>query len=221
MVDDPDGAVVAARLSDELVARADPRRAVPMVRYMRDQFPFLGVMAAGQAAAWRAAMAELPRSLPEPVVSDAAQLLWERPEREHQYLGCRLVNRHVESRSSPAASIAFVGTLRRLITTKPWWDTVDSLAIHAVGGLVRRHPELRRTMDIWLAGADLWLARAALLHMNRWKTDTDRNWLFAACLARAGDTDFFVRRPSAGRCANTARSTSRRSWRSSTIMPPT
>lgn len=188
-----DGASLAARLSDELVARADPVRAEPLVRYMRNQFPFLGVMAADQAAAWRAATVDMPRSLPEPAVVEAARLLWNRPEREHQYLGCRLVNRHVEARSSRATG-GFMDTLTWLVTTKPWWDTVDILAIHAVGGLVRRYPALRSTMDLWLASADPWLTRSALLHMNRWKADTDGEWLFSACVARSGDRDLFIRK---------------------------
>ena len=81
-----------------------------------------------------------------------------------------------------------------LLTDKPWWDTVDSLASHAVGALVARHRELRPRMDAWLAGDDLWLVRSALLHMLGWKAATDAGWLFAACLARADHPDFFVRK---------------------------
>jgi 3-methyladenine DNA glycosylase AlkD len=188
----PDAAEVVDRIATELAARADPSKAGPMARYMRDQFSFLGVMSAGQKDAWRAAMAGLPRRLPEPVAVSAALSLWDRPEREHQYLACTLVNRHAESRDG--ASAAFLDTLEALITTKPWWDTVDALATRGVGAVVRRHGGLRPVMDRWLAGDDLWLARSALLHMNRWKGDADRGWLFDACLARAADTDFFVRK---------------------------
>jgi 3-methyladenine DNA glycosylase AlkD len=179
------------RLLGELRRRADPERAAPMRAYMRDQFPFLGVAAPGQRAAWRAATHDGPRRLPEAVVADAAAALWSQPEREPQYLGCTLVNRHAASSS---ATPGFLAVVERLLTTKPWWDTVDALAIHAAGDLVRRHPELRRDMERWLHGEDLWLARAALLHMNRWRAATDRDWLFAACLARATDTDFFIRK---------------------------
>jgi 3-methyladenine DNA glycosylase AlkD len=189
----PDADEIVGRISSELAARADPARAEPMARYMRDQFAFLGVMSAGQKDAWRAAMAGVPRRLPEPVVVSAALALWNRAEREHQYLACTLVNRHAES-SHGGASAAFLDTLEALITTKPWWDTVDLLATRGVGAVVRRYPELRPVMDRWLAGDDLWLARSALLHMNRWKADADRDWLFGACLARADETDFFVRK---------------------------
>jgi 3-methyladenine DNA glycosylase AlkD len=189
------GAEVADRIAVALARRADADRAGPMARYMRDQFPFLGVMAPAQRDAWREVAADLPRPLPEPLVVEAAQALWGRPEREHQYLACTLVNRHttVPARA-PSATPAMLDTVEGLLTTKPWWDTVDSLATHAVGALVARHRELRPRMDAWLAGGDRWLVRSALLHMNGWKAATDADWLFAACLARADHPDFFVRK---------------------------
>jgi 3-methyladenine DNA glycosylase AlkD len=187
----PDAAALVDRIAAELAARADPERAGPMARYMRDRFPFLGVMSAGQKDAWRAATAGLPRRLPEPVVVEAALALWARPEREHQHLGSTLADRHAEA-GEPTP--AFLSTLEALITTKSWWDTVDALATHGVGAVVQRHPDLRSEMDRWLAGDDMWLARSALLHMNRWKAGADQAWLFDACLARAGDRDFFVRK---------------------------
>jgi 3-methyladenine DNA glycosylase AlkD len=186
---------LADRIAAELAARADPARAAPMARYMRDQFPFLGVMAPAQQDAWRAATAGLPARLPGPVVVEAALALWVRPQREHQYLACRLVNRHARTPArAPDASVGFLDTVEVLLTTRPWWDTVDALATHAAGDLVRHHPELRQRMDAWLAGDDLWLTRSALLHMNGWKAATDVDWLFAACLARADHTDFFIRK---------------------------
>jgi 3-methyladenine DNA glycosylase AlkD len=180
------------RITRELAQRADRDRAGPMAAYMRNQFPFLGIPAPAQKQAWRAAIAGLPRALPEPVVSAAATRLWERPEREHQYLACMLVNRHA---AAAAATFSFLDVVEQLIVTKPWWDTIDSLATHAVGDLVHRHrAEGRPRMDRWLASDDLWLRRSALLHMNRWRSATDSEWLFAACLSRAEERDFFIRK---------------------------
>jgi 3-methyladenine DNA glycosylase AlkD len=179
------------RITRELAQRADPDRAGHMAAYMRNQFAFLGIPAPAQKQAWRAAIAGLPRALPEPVVAAAATRLWERPEREHQYLACLLVNRHA---ATAAATFSSLDVVEHLIVTKPWWDTVDSLATRAVGDLVRRHREGRPRMDRWLSSDDLWLRRSALLHMNRWKSATDREWLFAACLSRADERDFFIRK---------------------------
>ena len=191
----PTGAALAERIATALASRADPERAGPMRRYMRDQFPFLGVTAGAQRAAWRAATAGLPRRLPEQVVVEAAVDLWARPEREHRYLACTLVNRHAASPPRrPAATAGFLDTVEVLVTDEPWWDTVDALATHAVGDLVRHHAELRARMDAWLASDDVWLIRAAVLHMLRWRAATDAPWLFAACLSRGDNPDFFVRK---------------------------
>jgi 3-methyladenine DNA glycosylase AlkD len=190
-IDDPTVTSLVSAIEDELASRHDPAKAPAMAGYMRDQFAFLGVASPGQVDAYRAATAGLPRHLPEDVVTGVTEELWRRPEREFQYVGCRLANRHAAARTTTAT---FLPVVEGLISRKPWWDTVDILATHAAGDLVRRHRELRPTMDAWLAGDDLWLTRAALLHMNRWKAEADQAWLFAACLHRADHPDFFIRK---------------------------
>jgi 3-methyladenine DNA glycosylase AlkD len=193
--DVPAGPVLADRIAAELAARADADRVDGMQRYMRDQFAFLGVTAPGQRAAWRAATVDVARRLPEPVVVEAVLDLWARPEREHQYLACTLANRHARPPArGPVPTPAFLDIVETLLTTRPWWDTVDALATHSVGDLVRAHPQLRERMDAWLLGDDMWLTRSALLHMSRWRTATDADWLFSACLAQGAHRDFFVRK---------------------------
>jgi 3-methyladenine DNA glycosylase AlkD len=49
-------------------------------------------------------------------------------------------------------------------------------------------------MDRWLASDDIWLARSAILHQERWGADIDVDWVFAACLQRGGDSEFFIRK---------------------------
>lgn len=85
-------------------------------------------------------------------------------------------------------------TAEHLITTKSWWDTVDSVATKTVGALVRAHPELARAMDQWIDADDRWLARTAVIHQLGSKAATDCDRLFAYCERRASDTDFFIRK---------------------------
>ena len=178
-------AAVAAGLADAAV----PADAGPMTAYMRHQFPFLGVKAPAQKAVVRAAVAEAGPPVEQEEVIAAVDALWGLPEREHRYAGCALA-----ARFAPRASAALVDHVARWITTDPWWDTCDVLARNVAGQVVRRHPELRSTMDRWLAGDDRWLIRSALLHMGAWKADIDRDWVFRACLDQAAHPDFFVRK---------------------------
>jgi len=174
---------------DGLARAAVPADAGPMAAYMRNQFAFLGVKAPALKAMFRAALTAAGPAVDEVEVVIAIDDLWARPEREYRYAGCLLAGRFART-----ASPAFVDHIARWITTDPWWDTCDPLARGCAGQVVRRHPERRRTMDRWLAGDDMWLIRAALLHMGGWKDDIDREWVFAACRAQAGHTDFFVRK---------------------------
>jgi 3-methyladenine DNA glycosylase AlkD len=85
--------------------------------------------------------------------------------------------------------------IARLIITKSWWDTVDALAISVVGPIVLTDRSAGdHVTDDWIRSDDMWLARAAILHQNKWKTATDEPRLFAFCLAHAAETDFFYRK---------------------------
>lgn len=151
---------------------------------MRNKFPFLGLYMQRLEALLRS----LPRPATEEVV-DFALACWELPEREYQYAGLwhlRWAARQLPPDSLPA--------LERLITTKSWWDTVDALATGVVGTLLLRNPQLVPDMDRWIQSDDLWLARAAILHQERWKERTDAARLFVYCLQRAADRDFFMRK---------------------------
>ncbi|MFN8041379.1 MAG: DNA alkylation repair protein [Acidimicrobiales bacterium] len=172
-----------------LAAAADPRRAPAMAAYMRDQFPFFGVTAPERRRLLRAASAEVGPLGPDDVLA-AARDLWLGDERELQYAGMDLLRAH--ARSLPTEALP---ALAWCATTKPWWDTVDDLAQHTIGALVLAdRGRLRPVLDAWAAGPDLWLARTAILHQNRYRDDVDDEQLFAYCTLRAGDTDFFIRK---------------------------
>ena len=179
---------VVARLTSAFEPAADPERAAFMSSYMKGHFSFLGITSAPRRALAREALAGLP-SPDEADVAAVAATAWALDAREYQYAAADYAVRWVR-RCSPD----FLTIAQGLITTKSWWDTVDALAANVVGPLVVATPALRAEMDGWLVSDDLWLARSAILHQLRWKGDTDADWLFAACLERAADTDFFLRK---------------------------
>ncbi|HEU5107263.1 MAG TPA: DNA alkylation repair protein [Micromonosporaceae bacterium] len=184
----PLAGAVLDRLVTEYGAAADPERAAPMVAYMRDQFPFLGITSVPRRALSRRVLAGLPPP-DEADLVDAALACWRLPEREYQLFACDWLVRHAK-----VLGPGFLPTLRTLVTTKPWWDTVDALASGVGGVIVARHPAARSTMDEWLAGDEMWLIRVALLHQLNFREATDAAWLFAACAARADHKDFFIRK---------------------------
>jgi 3-methyladenine DNA glycosylase AlkD len=179
---------VVERLVEAFEPRRDDARAAQMRAYMRDQFPFLGIMKTERVQLSRSALTALGAPSEKEVAAVAAAL-WKREEREYQYAAIWYVRRH-----ATALGPGFVASAERLIVTKSWWDTVDDLAANVVGGLVARHADLSATMDDWIASENLWLARTALIHQLRYRGDTDGARLFSYCLRRASDTDFFIRK---------------------------
>lgn len=176
------------RLVASYAAAADPAKAVAMRAYMRDQFPFLGIQSPRQQALSRQVLAGLTRPA-EADLRGVAHRAWQLPEREYQYFACGLLRRY-----AVVCSAGFIDTAEHLVVTKSWWDTVDALAAHLVGPLVRNHPALVSTMDRWIEAENMWLVRAALLHQLTAKDRTDAQRLFRYAALQAGHRDFFVRK---------------------------
>ncbi|MEU1334799.1 DNA alkylation repair protein [Streptomyces sp. NPDC005865] len=179
---------VLERLVNGYVEAADPERAAQMRAYMKDVAPFLGLTSPVRRALSRTVLAGTP--LPDENDCTAIALrCWELPEREYAYFAVDYLRRHVKRCTS-----GFLPVARHLVTTHPWWDTVDALAAHVVGGLVVADPALRRDMDTWIEDENLWVARTALLHQLRHKSATDTERLFAYCVRQSGHPDFFIRK---------------------------
>ncbi|MEV8320841.1 DNA alkylation repair protein [Streptomyces sp. NPDC059900] len=180
--------IVVERLTTIYPKAADPQRAAQARAYMKDIAPFLGLPSPLRRQLSREVLAGTPR--PDEADCTAIALrCWQLPEREYAYFAVDYLRRYVKHCSS-----GFLPVARHLVTTVPWWDTVDALASHVVGGLVAADPKLRADMDAWIGDEDLWVARTALLHQLRYKDATDTERLFAYCLRQSGHPDFFIRK---------------------------
>lgn len=174
-------------LRKALEEAADPAKVEGMEAYMKGRFRFLGVTAPLRKQAQRPFLASLRGADGETVLA-TAEALFQQPERELQYVATDLLKRDAKKLSG-----SHLARLQALVQTKSWWDTVDALAAHPVGTVVRRHG-LQEAMDTWVEHDDLWVARTAILHQLRYGVEADEERLFRYCVRRAGHPDFFVRK---------------------------
>jgi 3-methyladenine DNA glycosylase AlkD len=179
---------ILARLDETYPPAGDPVRAVGAAAYMRNQFPFLGLTTPQMTQLNRQVLAGLAAPMEADLVA-VAHACWARREREYQYFACAYLRRNVR-----AGSPRLLATVRELIITKSWWDTVDTLAAHTVGPLVAAHPAIVSTMDEWIEDENMWLVRTAILHQLRYQERTDAARLFRYCARQAAHRDFFVRK---------------------------
>lgn len=167
--------------------RADPDKAPGMSAYVKGHFEFIGVSAAERRQASKPIIAVAKTMDPDELL-ELAETLWAEPEREFHYVGMDALRAGAKNlRADDLEAVA------DFICATPWWDTVDSLAIHTVGTLVANH-DLGAVMDEWIESPDIWLARSAILHQLMYKDETDSERLFSYCRSQAENTEFFIRK---------------------------
>ena len=166
---------------------ANPSQAVPMKKYMRDQFEYLGIQTPKNVALQKEFYAE--HGLPEiadldPILRD----LWALPQREFQYIAVGLLGKL--NQQIPAK---FIKTIEYLIVTKSWWDTVDSIAGGTVGIHFKRFPDVReKYLTKWRDSDNFWLRRTTILFQLGYKQETDFELLCKIIRENLGSREFFI-----------------------------
>ena len=162
---------------------ADPVKAAPMAAYMRNQFPFLGILKQDSIKHVNEFLKNVDKSS---VDWKFVQKCWKMPEREFQSLACDYF-RKVKKVLSPAD----IPNLREIIVTKSWWDTVDTL--HMIfAEMTSRHPEINKTLLAWSKDDNIWLRRTAIIHQLSRRTKTDTKLLEKIITNCFGTDEFFI-----------------------------
>jgi len=166
---------------------ANPAQAVPMKRYMRDQFEYLGIK-----TPQREALAN--KFIKENGLPPIAQLdtilrdLWSLPQREFQYTATNILGRFENKLEAE-----FITTIEYLLVTKSWWDTVDVLAGHAIGTQFKRFPAVKaKYLKKWRKSDNFWLRRTTLLFQLGYKKETDFDLLCELVYENLGSDEFFI-----------------------------
>jgi len=175
-----------------LAGAGDPERAAAQQAYMKSAMPCRGIAAPELRRLLRPLLAAY-----EPTDRDAWETtvreLWDgATHREERYVAIALA-RHRKARQwqDPAA----LDLYRHLVVTGAWWDLVDEIAAHLVGGVLAGHRDaVTPVMRAWSRDDDLWLRRTAVLSQLRHRDDTDRTLLHDVVADNVADPSFWLRK---------------------------
>lgn len=159
--------------------------AEPMEKYMKNNFPFLGIKTPERRELAKAFFKE--RKNDKEVDWDFVFQCYDLPEREFQYLAISYLDK-LNGLLTPAD----MGYIEKLIVTKSWWDSVDSIA-PIVGYLCNKYPEVKDTVvEKWIYADNIWLKRVSIIFQLKYKEKTDTKFLEKAILENSQTTEFFI-----------------------------
>ncbi|TDL72384.1 DNA alkylation repair protein [Rhodococcus qingshengii] len=160
----------------------------PMKKYMKDHFPFLGIKSPLRKELEKQFFKETG-ILKEDFNKDIVEGFWDKDEREYQYTAITYIGKFIKK--MPKDTILL---LERLITTKSWWDSVDSIAPQ-VGELARKYPELvEENINHWSKHDNFWLRRASILFQLKYKNETNEALLYEYMVKNADSKEFFIQK---------------------------
>lgn len=179
-------------LRRELAAAGDAERAAGQQRYMKSELPYFGLTAPELRALLRPHLRAYAPGSREEWEQDV-RTLWDGVTHREEWYAAIAIARHRSAR--PWQDPAALGLYRHLVVTGAWWDVVDEVASHLVGGVLASHrtettPLLRR----WAVDENLWLRRTAVLSQLRHREDTDLDLLTFAIDENLAVRSFWLRK---------------------------
>ncbi len=174
---------------DRFEANRNEELAGPMAAYLKNHFLFLGIKSPFRKQLLKEHFADY--ALPEPEqLFEEVWKLYNLPEREYQYAAIALMEKMKKQLTLEDFSV-----LRQLIETKSWWDSVDSIAPHYVGQLVKMDRDYgEKIMLEWSLSDNMWTNRAAILHQLKFKQQTDTDLLFKIIKQHTDSKEFFIQK---------------------------
>lgn len=155
--------------------------------YMQDKFEFYGLKAPIRRDIQKCFLekTQLPN---KSQWSETIQLLWDKPQREFQMFGLDL-----SMKFKNKLEINDIELLQFMIVSKSWWDIVDLVASHLIGGYFKKFPkEQKFVIEKWMNSGNFWMQRACLLFQLKYKNDLNKELLENLISKLIGSNEFFI-----------------------------
>lgn len=179
-------------LRRDLAALGDPGRALGAQAYMKSAMPFHGVGAVPLRAACRALFAPLGLRDAASFRREVLGLFRGAAFREEMYAAVELAR---WKGFEPFRDLDALPVFEEIVVTGAWWDVVDPVASHLLGGLLRKEPRaMRREVLAWARCGDLWKRRSAILCQLGFKAETDFDLLRSCIEPSLDSSEFFLRK---------------------------
>lgn len=183
---------VRGELVTKLRAAANPTKAKAMQAYLKSTQAFWGVANPVVRKICREVFAHHPVTSKEDWLAVARHLWRNADHREEWFAAVEWTGiRAARAWQQPDVLPLY----EEMIVTSAWWDTVDVIAVHRVGALLKNDPKkMKPLLRRWAKDANLWKRRTAILSQLTFKQDTDLDLLFATMKPSLERPEFWLRK---------------------------
>ena len=173
-------------LSSLLIEFSTPEKKIPMERYMKNLFSYIGVTSPNRNEAMKVFhTAWTPSSNAELI--NWVKLLWSAEKREFQYVAMETFFKHKKLWLE-----SDIQTIEMMMTHKSWWDSIDFIAASIVGEYFKKYPStFEKTMQKWIESPNMWVNRTAIICQLKYREKTNTEWLKNAIIPHLESKEFF------------------------------
>jgi len=171
------------KLFPELEKNKNTEQAVKMAAYMKNKFVFLGIP--------KPKLNEIIK----PYIKEGknheldwkfVNICWKKNYREAQYVAVEYLDSLINLLKDDDLQ-----SLRKLIITKSWWETVDSIDA-IVGKLILNYRHLEKEMLKWSKDENIWLRRVSIDFQLQYKEKTNQKLFEQIIVNNFGTDEFFI-----------------------------
>lgn len=178
-----------AGIVEKFEANRNEVQAKQMAAYMKGHFTFIGIRSPLRKTLMREQFLTYALPKPEQLFEEVAKL-YALPEREYHYAAIALIDKMKKQ-----LTVEDYDQLLQLIEAKSWWDTIDAIAPHFVGHIVKQdRPYGEKVMLEWSQSNNMWTNRSAILHQLKFKKETDADLLFRIIQQHVESKEFFIQK---------------------------
>lgn len=153
-----------------------------MEKYMRNQFPFLGIKTPERRELAKEYLKNLKVLSMDDVIT-----LYNKGEREYKYVAIGILTKFQKDLSNQEFD-----QIKELSLIEPWWDTIDSIAPLIYGPMALRDKEVKEKLRGLVYEDSIWLRRISILFQLKYKDKMDEALLAEAILSNADTREFFI-----------------------------
>ena len=164
--------------------------AIPMGKYMKNHFPFLGIKTTER----RAIFQELWKKHKDEIRINYREIAWElylKNEREFHYCGIEILTKEIKKEYKKEDILL----IEKFIVTHSWWDSVDTIAKFTLGNYLLAFPqETLKVIEQFSNSSSIWLNRSAILFQLSYKEKTNFDLLKSECEKHKHSKEFFIQK---------------------------